>query len=126
MEKEGFIMEKVKELRERLEKDLEKLEKEEGQTRDEEIKNLKDLIAMSDEELMKIVENTSSKEMTDEDLDNVAGGRCSSETWTCPECGRIICWSRSMDSNIKNHIREHNRLRELYGDAYDRIFHPNK
>lgn len=93
-------MEKVKELRERLEKDLEKLEKEEGQTRDE--------------------------EMTDEDLDNVAGGRSLNDMWKCPECGRIICYSRSMDSNIKDHIRHHEALRELYGDAYDRIFHYNK
>ena len=120
-------MEKVKELRERLEKDLEKLEKEEGQARDEDaIKGLKNLIALSDEELMKIIENTSSKEMTDEDLDNVAGGWGLNDTWKCPECGRIVCYSRSMDSNIKNHIREHEALRELYGDAYDRIFHPNK
>lgn len=120
-------MEKVKELRERLEKDLEKLEKEEGQARDEDaIKGLKNLIALSDEELMKIIENTSSKEMTDEDLDDVAGGRCSSETWKCPECGRIICWSRSFPIVIEDHLREHRRLRELYGDAYDRIFHPNK
>ncbi|MBO4429219.1 MAG: hypothetical protein J5832_04610 [Clostridia bacterium] len=120
-------MEKVKELRERLEKDLEKLEKEEGQAKDEDaIKGLKNLIALSDEELMKNVENTSSKEMTDEDLDNVAGGRNLNDTWTCPECGRIVCYSRSMDSNIKDHIRHHEALRELYGDAYDRIFHYNK
>ena len=120
-------MEKVKELRERLEKDLEKLEKEEGQARDEDaIKGLKNLIALSDEELMKIVENTSSKEMTDEDLDNVAGGWGLNDMWKCPECGRIICWSRSFPVVIEDHLREHKALRELYGDAYDRIFHPNK
>ncbi|MBR3133821.1 MAG: hypothetical protein IKG42_07225 [Clostridia bacterium] len=117
----------VKELREKLEKELEELERVEGETRDEaKIKGLKDVIALPDEDLMAFFEKTSSKEMTDEDLDNVAGGRCSSETWKCPDCGRIICWSRSFYVVIEDHLREHRRLRELYGDNYDKIFHPNK
>ena len=126
-------MEKVKELRERLEKKLEELEKVEGADRSERaIEETKALLALSDEELInKIEENykekqDSNKEISEEELDNVAGGRCSSETWECPECGRIICWSRSFPIVIEDHLREHKALRELYGDAYDRIFHPNK
>ena len=74
-------MEKVKELRERLEKKLEELEKVEGADRSERvIEETKALLALSDEELInKIEENykekqDSNKEMSEEELDNVAGG----------------------------------------------------
>ena len=126
-------MEKVKELRERLEKKLEELEKVEGADRSERaIEETKAFLALSDEELIKKIEENykekqdSNKEMSEEELDNVAGGWGLNDMWKCPECGRIVCYSRSMDSNIRNHIREHEELRKLYGDAYDRIFHPNK
>ena len=74
-------MEKVKELRERLEKKLEELEKVEGADRSERaIEETKAFLALSDEELInKIEENykekqDSNKEMSEEELDNVAGG----------------------------------------------------
>ena len=74
-------MENVKELREKLEKKLEELEKVEGADRSERaIEETKALLALSDEDLIKkIVEKAKerqagNKEMSEEELDNVAGG----------------------------------------------------
>ena len=115
-------MEKVKELRERLEKKLEELEKVEGADRSERaIEETKAFLALSDEELInKIEENykekqDSNKEMSEEELDNVAGGsaietieKAFGKTWdmlfdsydkvtpakySCPKCG-----SRDVDN----------------------------
>lgn len=40
--------------------------------------------------------------LNDEELDDVAGGRASNESWTCPRCGQMIfCTKYSFDSKIK-------------------------
>lgn len=105
-------MEKVNELREVLNKKLEELEKVEGEKRSEgTIEETKALLALSDEELIKKVEENykekcDDKEISDEELDNVAGGslftvmgeilydhmagnyyRKSKVKYSCPNCG---------------------------------------
>ena len=75
MEKEGIFMENVKELREALEKRLEELEKAEGTERNEnEIGIINEMLALSDEEIVKRVK-VEHKQLSEEELDNVAGGR---------------------------------------------------
>ena len=109
-------MEKVKELRERLEKKLEELEKVEGADRSERaIEETKAFLALSDEELINKIEEKykekqdSNKKISEEELDNVAGGsaietieKAFGKTWdmlfdsydkvtpvkySCPNCG---------------------------------------
>ena len=99
-------MEKVKELRERLEKKLEELEKVEGADRSERaIEETKALLALSDEDLIKkIVEKAKerqagNKEMSEEELDNVAGGADLFDTFK-----DIVSWE--WDEVIGNNYRK--------------------
>ena len=98
-------MEKVKELRERLEKKLEELEKVEGADRSEKaIEETKAFLALSDEELInKIEENykekqDNNKEMSEEELDNVAGG---ADLFDMIEYGFTKTWDMCFDQYKK-------------------------
>ena len=46
--------------------------------------------------------------LNEEELDDVAGGRASNESWTCPRCGQMVFATKfGFDSKIKEHQRWH-------------------
>ncbi len=51
--------------------------------------------------------------MSEDELDNVASGRASNEIWICPECGRLITFTRHMfQRRIDEHIRYHEEINQ--------------